>query len=121
MKPADAYEALDHTDVLQINARHRQPCTDDVVLSVFHRTTGSRRSVLLPRQQATGLNNWLSRWIEEGWDGVPRRCPAAHTPGDRWLFECDQPPGPSGPHEGLAARWPPARSANACAGRDQHA
>jgi len=106
MKAADAYEAVDHIDVLQVKPRHIKPCTDDVVLSVFHRTTGSGRSVLLTRQHAAVLRDWLDRWLSEGWDGVPRRCPATHAPGDRWLFECDQPPGHPGPHEGLAARWP---------------
>lgn len=106
MKPADAYEAADHTDVLQVKPRHARPFTDDVVLSVSHRTTGAGRSVLLTRQHAAALRDWLNQWIAEGWDGVPRACPATHTPGGRWLFECDQPPGHCGPHEGLAARWP---------------
>jgi hypothetical protein len=106
MKPADTYQAADHTDVLQLTPRHKRPCTDDVVLSVFHRTTGGGRSVLLTRAMATTLRDWLHRWISEGWDGVPRRCPATHTPGGRWLFACDQPPGRRPPHEGLAVRWP---------------
>jgi hypothetical protein len=106
VKPADAYQAIDHVDVLQVAPRHKTPLTDDVVLSVFHRSTGGGQSVLLTRQHATELRDWLNRWIAEGWDGVPRRCPATHAPGDRWLFDCDQPPGHPGPHEGLAAPWP---------------
>jgi len=106
VKATDAYRALDHTDLLQVRPRHTTPCTDDVVLTVSHRTTGGGRSVLLSRGQASALRDWLDRWVAEGWDGVPRRCPATDTPGGRWLFECDQPPGHPGPHEGLAVRWP---------------
>ncbi len=107
MRPADGYEAADHTDVLQVRPRHRRPCTDDLVLSVFHRTTGAGRSILLTRQHAAALRAWLGRWLAEGWDDVPRRCAAGHAPGGGcWLFECDQPPGHPPPHEGLAVGWP---------------
>ncbi len=105
MKPAGAYQAVDHTGVLQVKPRHFRPCTGDVVLSVFHRTIGGGRPVLLTRQHATALRDWLARWISEGWDGGPRRCAAAHAAGG-WLLVCGQPPGHPGPREGLAARWP---------------
>ena len=61
-------------DVLLLGPRHQRPCTDDLVLSVQHRTYGdsSRRSILLSRAQAGELLQWLSAWYEHGWDGVAR-------------------------------------------------
>lgn len=70
--PDDDYELVDHNDVLQVGARHKKPCSDDLVLQVFHRTTGGGRSVLIEREQAAELHDWLGRWLAEGWDGVRR-------------------------------------------------
>lgn len=70
MTPADSFEIVDRNDVLHLIPRHRKPMTDDVLLRVFHRTTGGGRSILLDRQAAQDLHDWLGRWLEQGWDGV---------------------------------------------------
>src|SRR5258707_322078 len=70
--PQDAYELVDHNDVLQIMPRHKKPCSDDLVLRVLHRTTRGGRAVLIERGQAEELRDWLTRWLAEGWDGVRR-------------------------------------------------
>lgn len=75
MNRADSFEIADHNDVLQVLPRHVKPCSDDLLLKVFHRTTGGGRSVLLSRRQAEGLHEWLSRWLAEGWDGVKKDAP----------------------------------------------
>jgi hypothetical protein len=61
-------------DVLLLGPRHLPPSTDDLVLSVQHRTYGesSRRSILLSRAQTGELLAWLAAWWENGWPGVPR-------------------------------------------------
>jgi hypothetical protein len=58
--------------VLTIGPRHRRPTSDDLVLSVRHRTTGDPRSVLLSRAQVRELLDWLAGWYEHGWAGVRR-------------------------------------------------
>ncbi len=72
MTPTDAFEFVDSNDALQLLPRHKRPRTDDLVLRVFHRTTGAGRSVLLAREDALRLYGWLGRWLDEGWDGVPK-------------------------------------------------
>ena len=61
-------------DVLLLGPRHLPPISDDLVLSVQHRTYGesSRRSILMSRAQTGELLQWLSAWWERGWAGVPR-------------------------------------------------
>jgi hypothetical protein len=110
MKPSDAFELVDQNDVLQLSPRHRQPITDDVVATIFHRTTGGGRAALLTRAGMQRLRDWADQWLAEGWDGVPRRCAARHSE-DGCTYECDQEPGhPVGTHEGPAAVWPSNRT-----------
>lgn len=61
-------------DVLLLGPRHLTPITDDLVLSVQHRTYGesARRSILMSRAQTGELLEWLSAWWEHGWPGVSR-------------------------------------------------
>lgn len=75
MKAADAYQVTDCNTVLRVTARHRKPVSDDLLIDVRHRTTRDGRSALLTRQQAASLRDWLTRWIEEGWDGTRRTQP----------------------------------------------
>jgi len=74
MKAADMFEDRDGAanGVLRVGPRHTRPVTDDLVLSVRHRTTGDGRSFLLDKDKAVQLRDWLSRWLDEGWDGVRR-------------------------------------------------
>jgi hypothetical protein len=106
MKTADAFEIIDHNDVLRLAPRHKKPCTDDVVAAIFHRTTGGGRSVLLTRARVQELRDWADRWLAEGWDGVPRRC-ADRRSENGYTYECDQEPGhPGATHEGRTVSWP---------------
>ncbi|MCW6004306.1 hypothetical protein K1W54_06885 [Micromonospora sp. CPCC 205371] len=57
--------------VLTIGPRHRPALSDDLVLSVQHRTTGGGRSLLLARAQTREMLDWLASWYEHGWAGVP--------------------------------------------------
>lgn len=59
-------------NVLTIGPRYRPALSDDLVLSVRHRTTGGGRSVLLSRAQTLEVLDWLGAWYEHGWAGVPR-------------------------------------------------
>jgi hypothetical protein len=58
--------------VLQVTARHVVPMTDDLVLRVFHRTTGSGRSALLNRAAVAELHAALGAWLDDGWPGVTK-------------------------------------------------
>ncbi|GLI03709.1 hypothetical protein [Phytohabitans aurantiacus] len=58
---------------LAIGPRHRPALSDDLVLSVRHRTTGDGRSLLLSRAQTREVLDWLAAWYEHGWAGVPRQ------------------------------------------------
>jgi hypothetical protein len=103
--PQDAFELIDGTDVLRAAARHVRPCSDDLVLQVFHRTTGGARSVLVRRPDAERLHAWLGRWLAEGWDGVKRECGAEHAE-DGYRWRCGLPPGDHRTHRGRAVLWP---------------
>ena len=104
MKAGDAWEHLDGTDVLRLGPRHARPVSDDLVAQVFHRTTGGGRSALLNRAAAESLRNWLTRWLEEGWDGVAREC------GQQWFddgcaWACTVEPGGPHVHDGKPVYW----------------
>lgn len=52
---------------------HVKPISDDLVLAVVHRTYAQGRSILLSQAKARELHEWLGRWLEHGWPGVPRQ------------------------------------------------
>lgn len=56
---------------LRLGPRHKQPISDDAVLTVGYHS-GSDKSVLLSRARAAELRDWLSLWLERGWEGVPQ-------------------------------------------------
>jgi hypothetical protein len=56
---------------LRLGPRHKQPISDDAVLTVGYHG-GSDKSVLLTRARAAELRDWLNVWLEHGWDGVPQ-------------------------------------------------
>jgi len=56
--------------VLQVTARHVRPITDDLLIKVFHRTTGGGRAALLDRAAVTQLYIALGAWLVDGWPGV---------------------------------------------------
>jgi hypothetical protein len=73
VKASEMFERAEPDNtILRVGPRHSKPCTDDVVLSVRHRTTSDGRAALLDRQRVAELRDWLTRWLDEGWDGVPR-------------------------------------------------
>jgi hypothetical protein len=57
---------------LHLGPRHRDPITDDAVLTVGYHS-GNDKSVLLTRARAAELRDWLNVWLEHGWEGVPQR------------------------------------------------
>ncbi|MFJ3588597.1 hypothetical protein ACIQUY_04815 [Streptomyces sp. NPDC090231] len=60
---------------LVFTARHKKPCSDDLVVTAFHPTTGGSRSFLMLRPEAEELHAALGKWLSEGWagfvDGAP--------------------------------------------------
>jgi len=56
--------------VIQVTARHVKPITDDLLIKVFHRTTGGGRSALLDRDAVAELHAALGAWLDDGWPGV---------------------------------------------------
>jgi hypothetical protein len=110
MNKRDMYEQVEPDNtVLRVGPRHTTPVSDDLVLSVRHRTTGDGRSALLTRPAVTGLRDWLNRWLAEGWDGVHRQCGNVYRPDPLHQWTCTEPPehvqaGQN--HEGRATGWP---------------
>lgn len=98
------FEAVMATDVLQLKGRCKPPAEDEVVLCVFHRTTGGGRSILLERSQVEALHEWLGKWLADGWPGVPRKCGRHHSD-DVGEWRCDQEPGHASDHEGNPIGW----------------
>ena len=62
-------QAIDNT-VIQVTARYVTPITDDLLVKVFHRTTGGGRSALLDRDAVAELHAALGAWLDDGWPGV---------------------------------------------------
>jgi len=108
MQPKDGFEHVSGNDVLRLSARHNHPITDDLVAHIFHRTTGGGRSALLDRAAAARLRDWLTRWLEEGWDGVRRECGDVHRPEPLREWTCDQDPATHSAitHSGRPTGWP---------------
>ena len=107
MDPKQPLQQTDHNDVLQFGPRYKAAGsyqTDELVASVFHRTTGGGRSALLRRPQVEELHAWLGRWLAGGWDGTERTCQDRLREAD-CVFECDQEPGHATRHEGPAIGW----------------
>jgi hypothetical protein len=107
VKPGGGFEHVDGRDVFQVTGRHVRPCTDELLLSVMHRTTGGGRSALLARPDVVRLRDWLDRWLAEGWDGVPRQCGDTYKPDRFHEWQCDRDPDghPASYHEGRAVGW----------------
>lgn len=99
------FQLLDGNDLLVLGQRNNAAPTDEVLLSVAHKTTGGGRSVLLTRPEAAAVHQWLGQWLGEGWDKVPRTCQAEHKPDRLHVWVCDQEPGHRNPHDGRAAGW----------------
>lgn len=103
---AAGFEAVQGTDVLQLGGRTTPPTEDLVVAGIFHRTTGTGRSILLRRQAVEALHEWTAKWLALGWPDVPRECGRFHRPAQLHEWRCDQPPGHKTDHEGPATGWP---------------
>ena len=63
----------EHTGLLTVTGRHRKPVTDELVITLQHRTTGNPRSIVLSRDQVQDLSDALTTWLSEGWPGVAKR------------------------------------------------
>lgn len=72
MARLEVQDAPGFNTVLLVGPCHDRPLSDDVVLSVRHRTYDQGRSVLLSRARVRELRDWLDRWLADGWPGVPR-------------------------------------------------
>jgi hypothetical protein len=105
MRADDPFQHIDQNDVLEFGPRHKRPVTDDLVAQIFHRTTGGGRSALLPRSEVARLHAWLGQWLEQGWDGVTRKCGAVYRRDGLHCWVCDQPPDGHSWHEGPATIW----------------
>jgi hypothetical protein len=107
MNGHETYDLTENVDRLHVGPRHVRPVSDELVLSVAHRTIGDPRSILVSRRDAEELHAWLGRWLAEGWDGVERQCGAEKRMG-LWTWKCTRAPhGPTaGDHRGRATSWP---------------
>lgn len=110
MKANDQVNIVESRDRLTVGPRHQVPCSDDLVLAVRHRTIGDPRSILLSRAVAADLHAWLGRWLDQGWDGVPRQCGEMYTDRDdpgscaRWQCTLDPDDGHK-VHDGKPTVW----------------
>ena len=74
------FERLERDNtVIQVTARHVRPITDDLLVKVFHRTTGGGRSALLDRAAVAELHAALGAWLDDGWPGVRKEVGSATT------------------------------------------
>ncbi len=74
MRYRDRFQHVDRNTVVQVGPRHKTPCTDELLVMLFHRTTGTiKDSALLDRAAAERLHAWLETWLTEGWDGVRKQ------------------------------------------------
>lgn len=70
----DRYELHETSgySMLGIGPTHHPPLSDTLVIAVRHRSGYGGRSILASRAQVRELVDWLTRWLEHGWPGVPR-------------------------------------------------
>jgi hypothetical protein len=74
VRSRDRFQHVDRNTVLQLGPRHKTPCTDELLVMLFHRTTGTiKDSALMDRADAEKLHAWLGVWLAEGWDGVRKQ------------------------------------------------
>lgn len=104
MKAPETYDLTEGVDRLHVGPRHTRPVSDELVLSVAHRTIGDPRSILVSRRDAEEMHAWLGRWLSEGWDGVARQCGVTMREGP-WTWQCTRDPHTAGDHAGKAISW----------------
>lgn len=69
--PSDRLQIHDGTDVLSMGPRSARP-DDTLVASIGHTGGYSRRAILLTRAQVAELHEFTTKWLAEGWPGVPQ-------------------------------------------------
>jgi hypothetical protein len=60
---------------ITVGSTHKQPISDDVMIWVFHPTTGGGRSIVLSRADVERLHKQLGTWLESGWAGFADGAP----------------------------------------------